>query len=133
MWHQDMMKMPRCCTALRRNEHHGTLSIMQHFHRRRPSIFPRSPPLCLHITITRGFISFAICGICTAGVPTRASIVKPSSAGASRPSRRAQLLSCQVMLADVQNMPGLLARSRRAPLLFGSDKQSLPTRSGRLD
>src|SRR5271166_2428059 len=34
VWHQDMMKMPRSCTALRRNEHHGTLSIVQHFHRR---------------------------------------------------------------------------------------------------
>ena len=70
MRYQDMIEMREALRraaaerALRDNEHRVALALP------RSIIFPRSPPLCLHMTISPGSISPATPRIRAAGVPT---------------------------------------------------------------
>ena len=104
--HHDMLKMPRCCAALRRNQHHRTRSIVQHFHRRAAQhLSPLGATVLAHDDQSRLHLPRDLQNFhrrrSNAGVNGKA-IEDRSLASEST----AKLVCCQLMLADVQNVGG---------------------------
>ena len=114
--HHDMVKMPRCCTALRRHQHHRTRSIVQHFHRRAAQHLPPLGAAVLahddqsRLYFSRGLQNFhrrrSNAGVDGQAVQQRSFASEFDCAVPLLPARGRRCTRCG----------GPLARSRRAPL-----------------